>query len=112
MIDPIAKVTQVATDTKVTLYNGITTEELDLATINAAVQNIKENPDYDDGSRRPGQRERPRAIPGAPPNLMRLPAGCSFAARCPVVHEVCLEQMPPSVLVGGNHSARCWDLQA
>src|SRR3990167_6407625 len=47
MIDPIAKVTQVATDTKVILYNGITTEELDLATINAAVQNIKENPDYD-----------------------------------------------------------------
>ncbi len=47
MIDPIAKVTQVATDTKVTLYDGITSEELDQATINAAVQNIKENPDYD-----------------------------------------------------------------
>lgn len=47
MIDPIAKVTQVATDTKVTLYNGITTEELDEATINAAIQNIKEDPDYD-----------------------------------------------------------------
>ncbi len=47
MVDPIAKVTQVATDTKVTLYNGITTEELDLATINAAVQNIKEDVDYD-----------------------------------------------------------------
>jgi ribonucleoside-diphosphate reductase alpha chain len=47
MIDPIAKVTQVATDTKVTLYDGITEEELDQATINAAVQNIKDNPDYD-----------------------------------------------------------------
>src|SRR3990167_4007294 len=47
LIDPIAKVTQVATDTKVILYDGITEEELDLATINAAVQNIKENPDYD-----------------------------------------------------------------
>src|SRR3990167_5826324 len=47
LIDPIAKVTQVATDTQVTLYDGITEEELDLATINAAVQNIKENPDYD-----------------------------------------------------------------
>ncbi|MEK7124525.1 MAG: ribonucleoside-diphosphate reductase subunit alpha [Patescibacteria group bacterium] len=47
MIDPIAKVTQVATNTKVTLYNGITTEELDFATINASVQNIKEDPDYD-----------------------------------------------------------------
>src|SRR3989344_3860861 len=47
MIDPIAKVTQVATDTNVTLYNGITEEELDEATINAAVQNIKDDPDYD-----------------------------------------------------------------
>ena len=47
MIDPVAKVTQVATDTKVTLYDGITTEELDQATINAAVQNIKEDVDYD-----------------------------------------------------------------
>lgn len=47
LIDPIAKVTQVATDTKVILYNGITTEELDQATINASVQNIKDDPDYD-----------------------------------------------------------------
>lgn len=47
LLDSIARVTQVATDTKVILYDGITEEELDLATINAAVQNIKENPDYD-----------------------------------------------------------------
>src|SRR3990167_5749761 len=47
LVDPIAKVTQVATDTKVILYDGITEEELDLATSNAAVQNIKEDPDYD-----------------------------------------------------------------
>src|SRR6266700_819079 len=47
LLDPISKVTQVATDTHVTLYDGITTEELDEATINAAVQNIKEDVDYD-----------------------------------------------------------------
>ncbi|MSU54488.1 MAG: ribonucleoside-diphosphate reductase subunit alpha [Candidatus Staskawiczbacteria bacterium] len=47
MMDPISKVTQVATDTKVTLYDGITEEELDEATISAAVQNIKEDIDYD-----------------------------------------------------------------
>ena len=47
LIDPITKVTQIATDTKVILYNGITSEELDQATINASVQNIKEDPDYD-----------------------------------------------------------------
>ena len=43
LLDSIAKVTQVATDTKVILYDGITEEELDLATINAAVQNIRQS---------------------------------------------------------------------
>lgn len=45
--DPIAKVTQIATETRLTLYDGITTEEMDLATINAAVQNIKDDIEYD-----------------------------------------------------------------
>lgn len=47
LIDPIAMVTQIATETHLTLYNGITTDELDYATINAAVQNIKEDIQYD-----------------------------------------------------------------
>ena len=47
LLDPIAKVTHVATDTKVIMYDGITEEELDIATINSAVQNIKDDPDYD-----------------------------------------------------------------
>jgi ribonucleoside-diphosphate reductase alpha chain len=47
MMDPIAMVTQIATDTKLTLYDGMTTDEMDKATINAAVQNIKEDTDYD-----------------------------------------------------------------
>ncbi|MES2215855.1 MAG: ribonucleoside-diphosphate reductase subunit alpha [Patescibacteria group bacterium] len=47
LMDPIAMVTQIATETQLTLYDGITTDELDQATINTAVQNIKEDPDYD-----------------------------------------------------------------
>ncbi len=47
LIDPISKVTQIATETHLTLYDGITTEEMDQATINAAVQNIKEDIEYD-----------------------------------------------------------------
>jgi len=47
LFDPVAKVTQIATETHLTLYDGITTDELDLATINAAVQNIKDDIDYD-----------------------------------------------------------------
>lgn len=45
--DPISKVTQIATETRLTLYDGITTEEIDQATINAAVQNIKEDIGFD-----------------------------------------------------------------
>ncbi len=47
LLDPISKVIQVATETRLTLYDGITTEELDQATINAAIQNVKEDPEYD-----------------------------------------------------------------
>ena len=45
--DPVSLVTQIATDTKLTLYDGITTEEMDRATINAAVQNVKDDIEYD-----------------------------------------------------------------
>jgi ribonucleoside-diphosphate reductase alpha chain len=47
LTDPIAMVTQIATETRLTLYDGIPTDELDQATINAAVQNIKEDIEYD-----------------------------------------------------------------
>ena len=47
LTDPIAMVTQIATETRLTLYDGIPTDELDMATINAAVQNIKEDIEYD-----------------------------------------------------------------
>lgn len=47
LMNPIAMVTQIATETKVTLYDGITTDELDQATINAALQNVKDDIAYD-----------------------------------------------------------------
>ncbi|MFA5155248.1 MAG: ribonucleoside-diphosphate reductase subunit alpha [Patescibacteria group bacterium] len=45
--DQEAKITQIATETSLTLYDGITTTELDNAVINATVQNIKDDPDFD-----------------------------------------------------------------
>ncbi len=33
-------------------------------------------------------------IPGQPPNLQRLAAGCSFAPRCPFVLDACLPERP------------------
>jgi peptide/nickel transport system ATP-binding protein len=51
--------------------------------------------------------ERLRTIPGAPPDLRRLPAGCSFAPRCPHAHAACLAGAPPPVEVGQHHRVRC-----
>ncbi len=47
LTDPVSKVIQIASETHITLYDGITTDELDQATINAAVQNIKDDIEYD-----------------------------------------------------------------
>lgn len=45
--DPISKVIQIASETTLTLYDGITTEELDAATINAALQNAQFGTEFD-----------------------------------------------------------------
>ena len=47
LADPIAKVVQVATEVQLTLFDGITTEQLDEAVIQAALQNVKDDPDFD-----------------------------------------------------------------
>jgi ribonucleoside-diphosphate reductase alpha chain len=47
LADPVALVTQIATDTHLTMYDGMTTEELDKATINASIQNIQQDTDFD-----------------------------------------------------------------
>lgn len=47
LMNPISMVTQIATETQITLYDGITTDEIDEATINAALQNIKDDIGYD-----------------------------------------------------------------
>jgi hypothetical protein len=42
-----SKVMQIASETELTLYDGITTDELDIATINAALQNVQEDIEFD-----------------------------------------------------------------
>ena len=49
------------------------------------------------------------AIPGRPPDLVNLPTGCRFAARCPYAQQQCVEEQPP--LRPGptpGHEFRCW----
>ena len=48
----------------------------------------------------------PEFITGQPPSLVNLPAGCRFAARCPVRFEKC-DQDPPMVKKDGR-KVRCW----
>lgn len=45
--DQIQKVVQVASELQLTLFDGITTEQLDEAVIHTALQNVKDDPDFD-----------------------------------------------------------------
>lgn len=47
LTNPIAKITQIASETQLTLYDGITTTEMDQAVINTTVQNIQEDIEFD-----------------------------------------------------------------
>jgi peptide/nickel transport system ATP-binding protein len=54
------------------------------------------------------RQTRLAAIEGTVPNMMRPPAGCRFAARCPFVIAQCRAEAPPLIEVGGGHQSRCW----
>ena len=47
------------------------------------------------------------AIPGQPPSLIDPPAGCRFAARCPLKVAAC-EQYPDTSAVAPGHTVACW----
>jgi oligopeptide/dipeptide ABC transporter ATP-binding protein len=49
------------------------------------------------------------AIPGRPPDLVDVPTGCRFAARCAYVQDRCRDEEPPlrPATVPG-HEFRCW----
>ena len=49
------------------------------------------------------------SIPGLPPDLLALPEGCPFAARCEYRVEQCVVENPPLVEIDGpGHSVACW----
>jgi peptide/nickel transport system ATP-binding protein len=51
--------------------------------------------------------ERLQAIPGAAPSSSEALKGCPFAGRCPLTIAACSEAVPPPVVVGPEHQARC-----
>lgn len=46
-------------------------------------------------------------IPGSPPDLARLPAGCAFADRCPHALPACAESLPATEQVTERHVVSC-----
>lgn len=48
-----------------------------------------------------------RPIPGSPPDLGCLPAGCRFAPRCPQVLQMCQSRYPQQVVIGTQRWAAC-----
>jgi peptide/nickel transport system ATP-binding protein len=57
-----------------------------------------------------GPRRHMIGIPGSPPDLRQLPAGCSFHPRCPYVMDRCRTDLPPLLELheGNGRQAACW----
>ncbi|HEY6229713.1 MAG TPA: ABC transporter ATP-binding protein [Pyrinomonadaceae bacterium] len=46
-------------------------------------------------------------IPGLPPDVAHLPAGCPFAPRCYRAEEICRREFPPFVQLTAEHFSLC-----
>jgi len=46
-------------------------------------------------------------IPGLPPDLAHLPAGCPFAPRCERAEDICRRDFPPFVQLTSSHYSLC-----
>ena len=55
-----------------------------------------------------GGSETLETIPGVVPNLLRLPAGCSFSLRCGQCAENCRQHMPELAETEPGHKVRCF----
>lgn len=55
-----------------------------------------------------GEGERLGTIPGNPPNLLDLPAGCPFAPRCEHAMDICFTTPPPIDLLPNERRRACY----
>ena len=53
-------------------------------------------------------KEKLIPIAGTPINIINLPKGCAFSARCDEAMKICLEQQPEELVINENHCASCW----
>ena len=47
-------------------------------------------------------------IEGQPPDLVNLPPGCAFRARCRWAIDKCATDLPPLMQTGDGHWSACW----
>jgi oligopeptide/dipeptide ABC transporter ATP-binding protein len=55
------------------------------------------------------RKEKLDPIEGMPPDLVRVPPGCSFRARCRFTVDRCAEDVPPLLPVASAHHSACWE---
>ena len=51
------------------------------------------------------------AIPGLPPDLGNLPAGCPFHPRCELATDQCRKAYPDKKKASSTHRAACWEVE-
>lgn len=48
------------------------------------------------------------SLKGTPPDLLKPPTGCAFAARCEYCMEICKEEAPEVVAITEHQKVKCW----
>jgi oligopeptide/dipeptide ABC transporter ATP-binding protein len=99
-------------DSVLVMYGGVTAEYADVDTIYNSPRHpytqelLKAFPDLSQPDK------RLVSIPGYPPKLDALPAGCRFAPRCPLAFERCAVEMPKLHKLNDGHIASCHLVEA
>jgi oligopeptide/dipeptide ABC transporter ATP-binding protein len=94
-------------DTVLVMYGGVTAEYADVDTIYNHPRHpytqelLKAFPDLSN------PEKQLASIPGYPPKLDDLPAGCRFAPRCPLAFDRCKTEPPRLHELGNGHIASC-----
>ena len=47
-------------------------------------------------------------ISGTPINMLNMPKGCAFCARCDSAMKICLTEIPEELWINSDHKAACW----
>jgi oligopeptide/dipeptide ABC transporter ATP-binding protein len=99
-------------DKVLVMYGGVTAEYADVDTIYNEAKHpytqelLKAFPDLTK------PKKKLSSIPGYPPRLDALPAGCRFAPRCPVAFDRCRVEQPSLHKISDTHIASCHLVEA